>query len=339
LLKKVFKPVLLFSAFSILLFNCDYVPSSFGDFQKIVVYADTSLYAAVQTEVEQIFDQFVYTPHTERSFYLDVQPLNTLSTYQTRRNILFLGLLNAEDDVSKFINNALSEQVKQGIADDRIFEIFKPDLFASEQEVIFICGKDLTSLRENLVNRGQIIFDRLHDSYMDRLKNAMFLKGEQEFLEDYLTKTYGWKVRVQHDYQIVKEDEKGAYVWLRRLNPDRNLFVYRYAAAHFDRDDQWLFTLRDSLMTIFYDGDRVDPEDSYIQQVDFLGYQALKITGVWQNHKYLIGGPFSTYAFYDKDTKYIYIIDLSVTAPGELKKTYLDQLDIMAHTFAFVAKL
>ena len=173
---------------------------------------------------------------------------------------------------------------------------------------------------------------------MDRLKNAMYIEGEQVDFGDYLAEKYGWKIRIQHDYQLVKEGENGSYAWFRRLNPDRNLFVYRYPAEHFDRDGEWLFPLRDSLMTVFYEGDSIDTEDSYIQHVDFLGQQALKITGIWQNHKYLIGGPFRTYAFYHKNTKHIYIIDLSVTAPGEHKKLYLDQLDIMAHTFTFETK-
>jgi hypothetical protein len=320
----------------ILVSGCDYKPASYGDFEKIVVFADSTLYNQVQTELEQTFDQFLYTPHSEKSFYLDLQPLTLIDTYQTRRNLLFMGLIDGKDEVSEFINGALSLQIKERVVNGDIFEIFQENLFSSEQEVIFLPAVNAQMLKKHLSERKDIIFDRLDKSYMRRMQNAMYLKGEQLYIEEYLSEEYGWKIRVQHDYRIVKEADDKSFVWFRRLNPDRNLFIYRFPYRKLDVEGNWLYNMRDSLTTVHFEADSIDKEDTFLRLVQFRGKETKKLTGIWQNHQHYLGGPFRTYAFADSTEAYMYLIDVSVTAPGERKKAYLDQLDIMANTFQFV---
>ena len=336
MLKRVLHNLILISLIQILHSGCDYEPSSFGDFEKIYVFADSTLYDQVKPELGLTFDQFVYTPHSERSFYLDLQPLSMLETYQTRRNLLFIGLLNGRDEVSKFVTQALSENVQSTIRSGKVFEIFKSDLFATDQEVMFFTATDIANLKKNLSDRKDIIFNRLNTSYFQRLEKAMFLQGEQLEVEDYLAGQYGWKIRVQYDYEIVKETDDNRFIWFRRLNPDRCLFIYRFPYKNFDDEGRWIFQIRDSLTKVYFEGDSIDREDTYIQYINFHGMDAKKLIGVWQNRKYYIGGPFRTYAFADQDKKYMYLIDISVTAPGRRKKPYLDQLEVLANSFQFV---
>jgi hypothetical protein len=303
-----------------------------------VVFADSSLYGQVRTELEQTFDQFVYTPHSERSFYLDLQPLQMFDTYYVRRNLIFMGLLDAEDDVSVFINESLSPEAKKAVRDKKVFEIFRKDLFASEQMVMLFPAIDAESIRGFLTDRGDLIFKKLHDSYFERMQSAMFFKGEQIDIEEYMAKSYGWKMRIQHDYRLLREAENGDYAWFRRLNPDRNLFVYRFPSKTLNQDNDYLFNLRDSIATVFYESDSVSREESYVQYTDFNQFNAVKLVGIWQNHTHYIGGPFRTFLFFDASTSHTYLIDMSVTAPGERKKYFLDQLEVMARTFAINPK-
>jgi hypothetical protein len=338
-LKKAFFSQLLNILLLFSILSCDYKPASYGDFAKVIVFADSTLYTQVLPELEQTFDQFLYTPHSEKSFYLDLQPLELIDTYETRRNLLFMGLINGKDRVSKFLDNALSAKIKKRVENSEIFEIFQDNLFATEQEVIFLTAVDPQMLKQQLSDRKDIIFNRLHESYMRRMQNAMFLKGEQFVLEEYLIKEYGWKIRIQHDYRIVKESKDKNFVWFRRLNPDRSLFVYRFPYKKSDDERKWLYHMRDSLTTVHFEADSIDNEDTYLQIVPFRGQPTPKLTGVWQNHRHYIGGPFRTYVFADSTKTYMYLIDISVTAPGERKKPYLDQLDIMANTFQFVDQI
>jgi hypothetical protein len=337
-LRKIFNKRFVLSIFVLLILSCDYKPSSFGSFQKIVVFADSSLYLAVQTEMEQTFDQYIYTPHSEKSYYLDLQPLQAFDTYKTRRNILFAGLINGEDQVSEFITKSLSTNVKTSILKSQLFEIFKPDLFSTDQIVLFLSAKDLNTLKSNLASSGERIYEQMNKFYYERLEKAMFLKGEQIMLEDYLAEEFGWKIRIQHDYELVQEEKSGDFAWFRRLNPDRSLFVHRYKANSMPEQGDFLINLRDSIATAIFEGDSVDRTDCYFQNVHISGRTAIKLTGIWQNSKHLLGGPFRTYAFFDDKSKYIYVIDLSVTAPGQNKKPFLDQLEVLAKSITLINK-
>jgi hypothetical protein len=314
--------------------TCSYKDSSYGEFEHIIVFADSMLYENVRPELEQIFDQFVYTPVTEKSFYLDIKPLDLLDNFKQYRNLMFVGLLDGEDNISQYIDKSLSPEIQQAVREGRIFQIFQEDLFAKEQMGIIFSATDLITLKQNLAASAENIYQQMEKYYFERLERSMFFRGEKTVLEDYIANKLGWKIRIQHDYHLVKESDDGNFVWLRRLNPDRSLFIYRFAAKEMDvANSGWLIDLRDSLSTIYYESDSVSKKDTYTVHTEFCDQPALKLIGVWQNHKLFIGGPFRTYAFFDPKQKYIYMIDILVTAPSKRKKPYLDQLEVMANTF------
>ena len=90
MLKRFFSVVIIVFIF----YGCSYESESFGDFEKIYVFSDSLIYKTVQTELEQVFDHYVYTPHSEKSYYLEYQGFEALSRYQKRRNLIFLVLLD-----------------------------------------------------------------------------------------------------------------------------------------------------------------------------------------------------------------------------------------------------
>ena len=67
---RIFKATLFSTLLVCFLASCDYESESFGDFEKIFVFTDSLIYENVRPELERVFDHFVYTPHSELSFYL-----------------------------------------------------------------------------------------------------------------------------------------------------------------------------------------------------------------------------------------------------------------------------
>jgi hypothetical protein len=334
LLKRAFDAFVVSLLLQIIFSACAYKDSSYGDFEHIIVFADSLIYTHVRPELEQIFDQYVYTPVAEKSFYLELKPLQNLNNFKKYRNLMFIGILDGKDNVSEYISKALGAEVQNEIRDGKIFQIFREDLFAKEQMNIFLTSVDLITLKQNLISTGDAIYKTLEEFYFDRLERLMFVKGEQKIIEDYIAEKLGWRIRVQHDYHVAKESQDGNFVWLRRLNPDRSLFVYRFSAdSMVQQESNWLMDIRDSLTTIYFEGDSISKNDTYTVHTQFHGQPALKLVGVWQNHNLYIGGPFRTYAFYDSEQKYTYVIDILVTAPTRRKKPYLDQLEVMANSF------
>ncbi len=334
-MKKVFRLLVPLTVLLLFVPACNYEPDSLGDFEKIYVFADSTLYQQVRVDLEQVFDNFVYTPNAEKSFYLELHPLDDLSAYERRRNLIFLTILGKDDPVSQYIGSALPDEVKTAIRDGRIFEIFQEDFYARNQMVIIMPGTDVGSLRENIQNNRDRIYQKLEKYYFQRLEKIMFLRGEQKALEEYLAENLGWRIRIQYDYTIVEESENSNFIWFRRFNPDRSLFVYRFQADSLPMGEEWLYQLRDSLTQVHFESDRIEREDTYVVKTSFNGRPALNMIGVWQNDKLIVGGPFKAFVFFDPREKYIYYLDIMVTAPGKRKKPFMDQLEVMARSFRF----
>jgi hypothetical protein len=331
--KKTFNLALYFFSLLMLFSSCKYESNSFGDFEKIFVIADSTFYKNLKPELEQVFDNYVYTPHSEKSFYLEYLNIKSLNNYSKRRNLLFLALLDGNDETSQYISQLLSNEVKQAVHQGNIFYIFREDFLTKDQMCVILIGNDETAIRNNLITYKDEIFDEMDEYHFKRLEKIMFLKAEQVALEDYFWENLGWRIRIQHDYHVVKESDSGNFVWLRRFKPDRNIFIYRFKGDSSALNEDNIIYIRDSLGVVYFEGDSVSREDTYAKFENFKEYPALTLTGVWQNHKHYIGGPFKLYALFEKSSGQIYIIDMLVTAPGKRKKPFLDQLDVMGRTF------
>ena len=103
-----------------------------------------------------------------------------------------------------------------------------------------------------------------------------------------------------------------------------------------------MYNLRDSLSYEHFQGDSVNREDSYLKRTTFNSREAVKLVGVWENFNPQvggpIGGPFRSYIFADSKNGWIYVIDLSVTAPGKWKKPFLDQLEVLVASFRLTSE-
>jgi hypothetical protein len=333
MLRKTYNLIFILSLLLIVWAACDYQSDSYGDFEQIFVFGDSVLFGTMQTNLEQIFDSYIYTPHSEKSYYLQYKQLEKLNDYNKRRNLLFLVLLDGKDETSKYINNILSDEVKKAVREDRLFYIFREDLFTRNQMAIILIAKDKEALENNLIAFKDAILDEMNRYHFKRLNTIIFQKAEQVALEEYFWDNLGWRIRIQHDYHIVKESETGDFVWLRRFKPDRNIFIYSFPGDISDLNEEYLISVRDSLSLIYFEGDRVSKDDNYAKYEEFNGFPALTMMGVWQNDTHYIGGPFKSFTLYHEPSGKIYMIDILVTAPGKRKKPFLDQLETMARTF------
>jgi len=322
--------------------GCNHKSHSIGDFESIVVFSDSLLYNKMQPVLEKTFDQYIYTPHSEKSFFLNLESIKSLKQLKRRRNLLFLGLLDGTDAASKYIQKMLSAELKEALKKGEVFYIFKEDLFAVNQMCIILTAADTVQLYQKIDQNYQTIFDILEAYNLRRLSMLLYVDGRQEKLEQYLVDSYGFKFDIPWDYHLIKETPDSNFVWLKRLRPDRNLVVYRFKGTDFPADEEKLFDLRDSLSYDHFQGDSINREDSYLMRTRFYSREALKLVGVWENLDPKvggpIGGPFRSYIIADKKNNWIYFIDISVTAPGKWKKPFLDQLEVLAASFQLVSK-
>jgi hypothetical protein len=333
--------VLIAIPFLLVICGCNHKSYSIGDFESIVVFSDSILYKKTQPVLEKTFDQYIYTPHSEKSFFLNLESIQSLDQLKRRRNLLFVGLLDGEDTVSKYIQKMLSPELQEAIRNGEVFYVFKEDLFATNQMCMILAAADTIQLYQKIDQNHQRIFEILEAYNFRRLSQLLYLHGRQEKLEQYLADSYGYKFKIPSDYHLIKETPDSNFIWLKRLRPDRNLAVYRYRGTDLPTEEKKWFNLRDSLSDEHFQGDRVNREDSYIEQTQFIAQKAVKLVGVWENLDPKvggpIGGPFRSYGIVDTNNKWIYFIDISVTAPGKWKKPFLDQLEVVAASFQVVS--
>jgi len=315
--------------------SCDYKKTAIGDDRQIFVFADSLLWLDVKNEVEETFYNYVYTPRAEKSFVLSYRSLSKLNDLNGRRNLLFIGTTESGTQVNEYLLQIIPPEFVNSVNNDKGFYFFKDNLFLHQQISMFMLGKDKDHFLRNFRANRKDIFNNFNNKYISRLKERMYDKGEQTELEDYLINNFGYKIRVQHDYFLANQEPLENFVWLRRLDPDRWISIWKKNLQEVNFSPDSLFTIRNEMTKKYYDGDVVVTEETNIEKQLFIGKNTTKITGTWRNDSLIVGGPFRTYVVSKEEDNSVYFIDIAVMAPSKDKKVYLDQLEVIANTFTF----
>ncbi len=312
---------------------CDVRPTSMGYPYRIFVFADSDLWKDVRQAVRDKFEGEVLTPGSEKKFRITYVPLEKLSAFKERMNLFFIGVLDEKGPVNDYLKKVLPDNFKEGVRQNRYFYVYQKDPFARQQVGLFMLAKDRQTLKSNFKKLQDQIYREFLKRYFARLEKDMFDRGEQKKLEKYIEDHYDFTLRVQHDYVIAIQDVPNNYLWLRRFDPDRWVSIWKIkgdsSMMHFDR----LADIRDRYTKKYYEGDYVIREDSYLTLGKMHGQKTYKMVGVWRNDSVMIGGPFRTYIIHHPADSSLYFVDIAVMGPRYKKKPYLDQLEVIAHTF------
>ena len=339
-LKQMYKTLILpLLLTAILIFSsCNTKPGSLGYQNRLFVVADSSLWREAGDDLSAVFETEIVTPHTEKNFFVTQIPLDKLNAYKDRMNIVFMGLSSGTSDVDNYLKKYLPEEFRVGVDSDQYFYVFNDDMFARDQVGLIMYAKDVDAFRERLASFKLDIYNRFEEKYFTRLEKTMFERDEQRDLRKFLEKNYGWSVRLQQDYFLALQDIDNKFVWLRRINPNRWISIWETEGDSSKLTIESIAAERNRMARAYYQGDVIEEEDLYLSDVDFIGQRAKKLTGLWRNDSLLVGGPFRLYSWYDQENNKIRYIDIAVMAPGKLKKPFLDQLEVIAHTFKLAGK-
>ncbi|HID40381.1 MAG TPA: DUF4837 family protein [Calditrichaeota bacterium] len=327
---------LLLSGIFLIAVSCNLRPTTMGYQYRIFVLADSLVWENVKDDVSATFEKLIYTPHTEKSFQVHRISLKQLTDYRMRMNIFLIGVADAQDETDDYIRKILPDDFKKKVEEGTLFYAFQDGLFAGDQINLILYARNIEDFKQNFRLTKDEIFKTFQRKYYKRLYKGMYEKGEQTDLNDFLAKNYGFRIRVQHDYFIAVQDADDHFVWLRRTQPDRWLSVWNMKGDSSLLEENPLYDVRDRMTKKYYEGDKVVREDSYLINEDFNGQTTKKIIGLWRNDSLLVGGPFRTYIIHEPQDSLIWFVDIAVMAPGKLKKPFLDQLEVMAHTFEII---
>jgi hypothetical protein len=319
------------------LLGCSSKPRGWWREGEIAVMADSTDWEAFQGVLRHTFEYVIRTPQPEKTFSLFHVSEKDFNRYSEFRYLLLVATLDSKGRISQIIQNVLTEpDVRDGVEEGRYFVFIQKNLWTKDQILVILIGKDVPTLRTQIENNYQMLYDIFDADFKKRLKKEMFERGEKKKLEKYLLDFYGWTLRIQHDYFLMDEFAEDGYLWLRRMYPERWIFIRWIEKGDTTLlNKNWVIEERNRIQRKYSEGERVSDHYLFVFRSEFLGRKAIIMTGLWEQQEKEFGGPFKNYTFYDSLSGRLYMIDLALFAPeySSQKLPFLKRMDIMAHTF------
>ncbi len=322
-----------------ILFACERRPYGYWREPQIAVIADSTEWQVIQEPLESYFEHIIRTPQPEKEYELFRVQENQLDQYSAFRYIIVAGTFESKGNTGKLLQQILADSsIRAGVQQDKFFMFSQRDQWSTNQLVAFVIADNLANLKARIEKNGQYIYKLFDRNFKDYLITEMYRKREQVDIEEELMKSYGWSFRVQTDYFIAQEVPEEGFLWMRRMYPERWIFVRWIENADTTLlNSDWVIDERNRIGRKYYGNDRT--VDAYLESVReaFLGRPAIITTGLWENEEKVAGGPFRNFTFYDEFSKTLFMIDVAVYAPNQDKLPYLRRMEIMAHTFKTLA--
>jgi len=303
------------------------IPKSFGKLREVTIITD--YWDQVGNQVEAILCRPVPTPQPEPEFLLRVGGFNRFSDYSKLRIVFIIG--TAQDSIIRGILGARADSLSE-----TGFNLFRfPNAWVSNQQVLVFVARDSSQLIPGLAAYTQRLRKTVTEFVLDQMTQATYLRKRDEELSMRIAQAYGFGLDVPRNWLLNEKDSADHFIYIYGHYPDRSVFIFWQDSVYPLILDS-ILNLRDRLTRRFYDGDTVDRALVLMDSVEFLGVPALRVRGVWQNQKQVIGGPFIFYAFNYQER--FFILDGVVFNPGEKKLSNLFQVEAIIRTFLPVAR-
>ena len=335
-------------------FGGDYRPAASGQEGFVTVVIDSTLWqeAVGETLRDSLAQAIMTLPGIEPAFELVPRQLTSqqaLEQVQERKNVLLVGAIGDTSSVeSRYVDSFFDDSLRQSILGGEPILVERPDFWRRRQMVFFLAAATPAELVTSIQQSADYIMTSFNDITRRRTHIEMFDLGRQRDLEQILMDGHQFAVNGQHDYVIAIDTTQ--FVWLRRTLSDtwRSLFVYYEDDADPRKlTAEWMLNQRDQLTSQYIQGtaggwieaDRRRPMEA--SEINFKDRYAIELRGLWQmvgteggrRIQFGMGGPFVTYAFYDEETRRLYLIDGMVFAPAYPKREFLRQMEVIAYTF------
>jgi hypothetical protein len=183
--------------------------------------------------------------------------------------------------------------------------------------------------------RGDDIARSLADAAVRRLAARLKSDADRSGMTEALQQRFDWSLAPPTGYDFYTTHASQGFVFFRRTRPDRTIFLHWEEGGADRVSEEYAVGKREELALRYYDGDvteRLRP--LIVESVDFLGRDAVRVSGWWGNRELVGGGAFRSYCFHEPSQNRIYMVDTTLFAPGFDKMSLMRNLDAIAHTFA-----
>ncbi|MEA1973038.1 MAG: DUF4837 family protein [Candidatus Cloacimonadota bacterium] len=303
-------------------------PISWGHEQKIYVVCDEELWNSVNNDLRESLSRKVMTTELEPFFDIERIDFEYFEDFYKFKNLLFLGNIESKSPVSIYLQELLNENDLAEVREDKGKLFVKTNLWANDQYIMFVMG-DSNKIVDKIVNsQKEKIFKLYENRFRKRLEFQAYKTQvhPKSIFDDMI-----FSLPIPENFRLFRDKTNENFLsFLSRLgnHPDKYISVYFEELEEEDFDKNWVKETRQKLSWKYYDEDFFEDEKVKIEKYR-LGNQpdGYKLWGLWQNKKYIVGGTFQSFAFYDKKHKSAILIDNSVYFPPGYKLKALVELE------------
>ncbi len=293
-------------------------------------------------------------PRKESIFHMRwIDPRKLNYVLKQRRNLIYAVTLDQRSVGANQIRRTFTPESLAKIKDDpNLFSQNLQDLFARNQEVLFLFGNTEQDLVKKIRTYGTKLVDHFDTRERERLTEGLFKSKQSKGITDILRKKFDCEMKVPFGYQLVANDSN--FFWLRQINPydDKDIFITRkkYTSPdQFKRDS--LIAWRDKICryNIFEDPERIETylttetsipyKPVLTKETTFNGKFAVEMRGLWRTNNLTMGGPFVSYALVDEPLGVLYYIEGFTFSPSKDQREIIRELETIIHTFKTSSEL
>ena len=292
---------------------------------------------AIKDELTNIFEKKIFTTQMEKIFNLEPANIDEIQKYEYYHNHIFIITKMEYSPLKSFLNKLFDEKILEDKFSKKAAIFYRDDLFADNQRSIFILGENYDEINKILKNNSAKVYDIFNSLDWERTRNAVYFKGLNDDEIDELEDNAPFMIDVPETYWQYKKKFTKKYNfiswWLR--TPDRVISVFWIPKGKKNVSKDLILDMRKFVANKFFDEDVIIEENLKYDKTTFANIDCGRIVSNWRNDKYVIGGCFRSYSFYNKEQETLYLIDLYIMAPGKRKEPLLRQLETIGASFRF----
>ena len=304
------------------------VVTAVGDSDDLVIIHDegaTELVELLVTTMESPSDWLIEEP----AFQTTLTTLEESGDLKNLRHLLLVGTWDS---------GSVGEMVRKlfpGLKEDSAPTLLvTEDVWAKGQVVGAVMGADSRAVASFLREHGDRVLADVELAVRERLSASLRQTAVKAGMAEAMSERFGWSVSPPTGYDFYATDSGDGFVFFRRTRPDRTIFVHWTSGGPELVSEEFALSRREELAAHYLDGDTVERNRPVeVKRVDFLGLPAIRVSGWWSNRSLVGGGPFRTYCFHEPSSDRLYLVDISLFAPGFGKMALMRNLDAVAHTF------
>ena len=321
--------------------------AALGKLNEIVVIADEDLWKGALGDTFRFYFRSAYPilPAPEPLFDLRHFTVEQLRAEPLRKELrtyaILADLSDVESTTSKMIKSDMgSEKYRTALQTGKPNSSIGKDKWASGQMLVYLFGKDKSSLVESIKENFPAVAKRVNQHDSKQLESAIYFDKANTAMTRNIEDRFGIEMPVPGKYVIAVNDSINNLMWLRKDTPDAVLNVVLQKMPYKDKSQlskENVIAMRDNFGSKYLTTEIennvmvVNSEDLPVYEYAFNlnGNYGKEFRGIWEMTQEFSGGPFATYLIVSPDQKSLIYIDTFILAPGAKKRDKMMRLDYM----------